>query len=462
MSVRRRSNWSPRGPVYWSSIRRSPGALFRSARDAAGAIRNVIGAYRNSPYLYGPFGTTLPPRPMRARRTAVSTPGGTVRFARKIGAAMSKSAGFVKKGKSKKKYMKKKLVKYAVQGCNKTIESSKVLTGQDTVWVGHGTFVRDNILRQAVVALFYKMFSEMDMIRNSIDVTQLITGTGTASTITVAYRLNPQTNAGSEVYTAPVGGTSLALLADWFLNAARPWMDNFATNYEAQFTELIFTDVTVRKTFLLDSCTIQIFVKSALKMQNRSQSATAANANDEEAVDNVPVYGKSYSGKGTTLRAKAQYGATGQDLDLNIDRQFGVTIGSESLYGRKEPPQPKDFVNVSHCGKIRMDPGEIKTSVLQDKFAMNFSSLFRACAYSQNPSVPAVNTTFTLSTPRLRNLGKFRVFCVEKMISINQNSSPNTAPAISIAFENNVEISATVKFHKRKGGVIKEFAKYDI
>lgn len=371
-----------------------------------------------------------------------------------IGAHASKSSGFFKKGTSMKKYRKKPLMKYSVAGTNRTVEAAKIQTGTNAVWIGHATFARDNILRQAVLAIFYKFFVDQQLIRDATLISDAIASIPATSTITIYYRTSVSVSSTSAVFTAGAS-TSLQTIVDWFMDSARPWATSIGAGakevYDMEFLEIVFAVGTITKNMLLTDTLVNIYVKSSLKMQNRTKAAVGGASEDPDDsgnIDNVPLYGKSYSGNGTGLLTKLPYYG-----EIFSDRQFGVITGSEVVRG--EPPQPRDFTNVKYCGKAHLEPGEIKTSILTSKFNMYFNTLFRACAPAVLPSAPAAST-FALQNHRRRDFGKYRVFCVEKMIDVG------AADLIQVAFENNMEISAKAKVIKRKVGVLKEFGRYDI
>lgn len=411
--------------------------------------------YKKSPVLYGPFGYKIGLRKNLTGnwRTKKRKATSRFRFGKPKGAPYSKSSGKLKKGSKVRKYKKKAVMKYATVGTNKTIESSKVQEGTNTVWVGHATFARDNIMRQAVVSILYKFFVDQQLIRDATFVNDAIASIPATSTLTVWYRTSTSASSASEVFTAGAS-TSLSTIADWWMNPGRAWATSIGGAakeiYDIEFLEIVFSIGTIVKTMLLTDTKIHVYVKSALKMQNRTKAAaTGDTADDADQIDNVPLYGKSYSGRGTGLLTKLPYYG-----ELFCDRQFGTIVGSETV--RSEPPQPRDFVNVKNCGKAHLDPGDIKTSVITSKFNMFFNTLVRHCAPGVAPSVPAPATTYLLQNFRRRDLGTYRVFCLEKMIDVGAGDN------IRVAFENNMEISCKATIIKRKVGVLKEFQRFEL
>lgn len=356
-----------------------------------------------------------------------------------LGALISHSGGRLKRGVKIRKYKKKKLMKYAVTGVNFTREASRVFSGADCLWIGHATCPQIQMLRVGWAALLKKIFNNQN-----IDIPTMqtqIQDFSTGATMNVFYRDSPAALSElSDVYTA-TGATTLHNLCDWAVNFSRPWWnkpDVIMTRIRIDLNSGVFVNVK------LADCRIRMFVKSALKIQNRTKSG-AENDENADDVDNVPVYGKSYTGRGNMLQLKVPtLGISG----LCADNAYGVINSSGSVSGN-EPRQPSDFNNIKYCGKIHLDPGFIKTSVLTYSMNRDFPTFYRMLQNSggdtgglrqgQNPTV----------------FGKFRVFAIEKMIDIENET------AINIAYEQNLEFSSTVSY-RRSQNLLKDFAKVTI
>lgn len=423
------------------------------ARAAGRAVRTAAVANRGSPYLYGPFGTTIGRRPMR-KPMVTSTPKGTKRTVARGGAALhSKSRGFLKKGLRKRRYMKKKVVKFSIGGTNRTIEASKIQTGTDAVWIGHGTYARESVLREGFIAMLYSIFLKAQFISEAMSVDTTIDGLPFGAGVNMTFSYQPSAGANSVNLNYSIAASNdrtLAAMWTWFSNAARPWNTQNTDLTQIQFNELRIADAS--RTYCYENLKLfklKIFVKSAMKIQNRTLAVagTGEDPADSGAVDAVPLYGKSYSGKGTALFSMTPYNPnTGAASDLITDQTYGVVVGSESLSGRSEPLQPSEFRNAKSSGKIHLDPGEIKTSVLTSSYTLFFNTLLKDC-------LSVLTATNTLTNLQYRNRGKFRVFALEKMINVTGDN------AISVAFEVNQEISCKAIRVKANPGVIKSFTK---
>lgn len=431
--------------------------LDMSRRVAKGITTYAKKGYSRSPS--GPFQTG--PLPMRAERKKFSiTPMEEKKKYR--GARSSVTKGFLKKGTRKRKYMKGKMVKTMLSGCNRTLEAGKVQTGVDCVWVGHHTFPARALLRQAWMAVLYKYFSKFGFVAPGWNETTVLRGletlgAGTGWQLVINYKLNAGAAQASEVFVAT--GKSLLDAVDWATDVARGW-NLVLDSQDIEFLEIYVLENTTGATATnrfpdnLRLYNVNILVKSSMKLQNRSKAAasTADGQDNIDQVDNVPVFGKSYSGFGNGMYAKKPYTpTTGLTSDLVGDRDWSVILGSELTNDRKEPPQPVEFRNVAFCGKVHLDPSVIKTSVLSSTYKSNFSVFFRKCQLLSALSTPP---GAALVATRLKAYGRYRVFALEKMIDTGASET------ISIAFESNTEISAKATVSRPKApGVVKSFVK---
>lgn len=341
-----------------------------------------------------------------------------------------------------KSWRNKKLVKYAVKGTNLTTEGYGVINAVDCMWLGHATCASNQVLRQAIKTIF-QYFIRLDGI-NPQDSDQLVMSPG--DNIIVEYQVDAGAPLATDVYVVPVGGTTMNLFATWFLENTRPWYNNPQVLFSAMYTSSTTSNSQIR--IRLNDIKCYLHVKSALKIQNRSFLTTGNIEADD--IDNIPIYGKSYDGKGNTLRPKKHYAnqTIGTPIILTADHKYGVIANAaiDAANHMKEPPQGRDFINVKKQGKAHLEPGQIKTSVLSDTFSMLFNTLWYSCQ-------PDFNALARVA--RFRYVGSFRVFALEKMIETT------TAGTLSAAYEVNNEISCTVK-QKNRAVVVKEFVKAQV
>lgn len=376
----------------------------------------------------------------------MSTPGGKNKLrVSQTGAMASKSAGFF--GKGTRKYKRKALVKYSKNnGVNHTIESNNTATGVDTVWIGHHTFPYISLYKQAVKVVFKALLARagVQVISSTNSFPELFAG----AVIRVEYRVTPQANIQTADYTFGAGAATMDDFVTWFLGNTRPW----SAQPDTQFVRMEFLGAATPQKptadVVLSNFLVKIAVKSTLKLQNRSKNQLGAlpDGNDQtEESDVVPLYGKSYYASGTELKTRKTFiGDTTSSNAVVGEMYAGCVFGVETDNSMKEPPQGySEFSNVKKVGKAHLDPGQIKTSVLQDTYTMYFNTF--QFIYGNDPLTNA-------AIRRWRTRGHLRVFCLEKMINTNENFG------IVVAYENNTEISCSGK-EKRVYCTVKSFEK---
>lgn len=359
-----------------------------------------------------------------------TTPMGTRRILRRQGGAIaSKSRGFLSKGS--KKWRKRKQVKYNKKDSfSQTYEFGKVVAGVDAVWVGHATWSRQALLKLAGENILGKIVRAAGFGDGMVGEGASIYGVQPGDIIQIGYQLTTDGVTQITGYTVPGGGISFGLFASWFIDPARPWNSNQSNDQFVFLFGSLLRSGSNWGVINLKDMKLCVFVKSSFKIQNRSKAAGGSPDAQEstEVVDNVPLYGKSYSGKGSMLESKM---FDFNPNDLVADTTYAIIEGSEAIPGRKEPPQANEFRNVTSQGKIHLDPAEIKTSVLTCTHHMYLNQLVWQCVVPTNSK--SIATRY----------GKFRVFALEKMIDVGATEN------ISVAIEHNLDVfmSSTIEPH---------------
>lgn len=185
----------------------------------------------------------------------------------------------------------------------------------------------------------------------------------------------------------------------------------------------------------LEGTYLKIYVKSDLKIQNRTVGS-AGDVNEDD-ITNAPIYGKSYFGVGVGPRLRA----SDQQRALTANTMTGIsTLGSNSsgVSGLLEPLDYQYFTNVSKIGKVHLDPGHIKTSVLTKTLNILFGNFLNII----NPQVPDSTGSDNTKSYVNKKLAVYRMFALEKMI--DSNATENTT-VVAVGYEHNVRISANVK-----------------
>ena len=129
-------------------------------------------------------------------------------------------------------------------------------------------------------------------------------------------------------------------------------------------------------------------------------------------------------GNGTTWTSFENYVGLGT-LFANVTNGVISMDGASDL---REPMLLQDMTNASKGGKIHLDPGWIKTSVLHDRFSIGLNSLFNKYPFVE----PGTSTRY--------KVGKFRIMALEKMIETNAASTPN----IAVGYEHNIRVAVGI------------------
>lgn len=199
----------------------------------------------------------------------------------------------------------------------------------------------------------------------------------------------------------------------------------------------------------LTTAKFEVEIKSALKIQNRT--INSAGNDQEDDVDNVPLTGYLYELKGNNMWNRTfksglkgiGTGATASN-DTVLYETFiksgpfyspgadGVAVQyapTAAPFARpSEPPKPYELYNCMKSSKIRLNPGAIQTSVLNQKYKLDFTYLIKLLLEDFNCSVDLTQAY----NPRK---GLCRVFHLEKVIGSDVSS-------VSIGVENQFDLWA--------------------
>lgn len=334
---------------------------------------------------------------------------------RRLGATHSRSKGFLKLRRQAKK--KKLKGASAAKGIHGTLEHGAVLTALDAIYAGHCTAPRDVIMRIAFQAALKQLAKTMGI--RIIDLDDSVTAgpyfLGTNDEFKFEYYSSAESTT-TTVITHIVGiGNTWRQIAQTFANIV------FATPEQSQIipSYLRFTNSTSE----YQPCRLELKytyfmfdMKSSMKLQNRT--INAAGENEADDVDNVPIYGKSIGGSGTGCQALFPNSSSPGQIVCDL---ANGTIDKTSLSNNlKEPLSGFFFPKSTKQGKVRLDPGEIRTNVLRYKKNVTLQTLFKAFAYSG-------------STKVIAPFGNFVFFQLEKMID------SGSALNIILAYETNLE-----------------------
>jgi len=363
-----------------------------------------------------------------ANRRATSTKAKAVKVQSKSGSSgPGRSAGFLTTRKVKK--TKKSLMNR--RGVDLTMETGGSTTSKACTYIGHATAPIIQLRNTAVTALMKELF-----LRAGADVTSLTDPLEVQNTDKVIVRFGFHTGSGlnSDTYSMSAGDSIISVVA-WFTSPLRGWnLDNSDADqrefYSVQFLPSDNLDYKLRPTLMMmKQCKVHFIARSALKMQNRTVQTEGDN--EFTNVDNVPLYGKTYEGNGTgTIYLKTP--PTGGPRPVFYANKENSVILSDNGDGCPlEPPETSQFDVVRREGKIKLDPGEIKTSILSWKKSMKFNDFW--------------NMVYPLSgqNTAVKPIGTYRLFAIEKMIHFTADVNDT---AIKTVYEINYDLSCKFTF----------------
>lgn len=345
---------------------------------------------------------------------------------------------YKKKKMYKRKYTKKTSYKTKFRGfplVHVCIERGEILTINATSqlqYLGHHSTPRSLMYRAVWLAAFHKLMQKASVAPRTATSQYIFSAT---TQIGVGYRKGlvsasaPYGPFGylQENWTPGAGNRTAEEFAIWAMQPARPWNSSVEIS---EFCRLVTADSSfsgaIRPNVEIDLTALRINyeAKSSLKMQNRSKTGTSTEA---DVVDDVPLYGKLYRGYGT--------GPTHDDhtiaTNFHADDTFGV-IKQVGISDLLEPAPANQFQNVVAAGKIGLNAGQIKTSILTDKRSFLFNTLIQHIRGNSGEIYTGTFTAYTsasLLKYRLDfKLGRYELAGLEKVMDVD--STP-----IVIAYE---------------------------
>lgn len=359
----------------------------------------------------------------RAKRsnTSKSTQTKVVKVPARARITTGYSGGRFKRAKRVKR--NGKMAKMTRNGVQYTFEYGEVLTTTTQFQaIGHCNLpavkAHANLWRLVLKKLLFKAGVQLEGF-------DIVLPLAVGDTIVLTYQIEDDGALLTETYTF-ASGNNLESLTGFFASDARGY---YGSNTSAplfkdmQYLPVAF-NATTRPAFIkLKDAMLDIYSKSSLKIQNRSiQDA----GDDEQSVDNVPLYGKSYegTGNGTTWTRSSSTPA----VQFHANSSTGVikqtaTALSFGFSNLGEPPSPVELQGAIKSGKVRIEPGTIKTSVLESNYAVSFQRFMDQTWYIDLPVASNVRC----------HIGKYRFMCLEKILDAE------TGKSITLAIEHNLK-----------------------
>lgn len=326
-------------------------------------------------------------------------------------------------------------------------EFSNLVTSSNCVTVGHNSFVYNSAHKTFWFALTKQLFEHIGIC--PVNQTSILVGSAAGDVFNFVYRNSQSSSVGpvpadlspaSASFTATAAYSwetiAVGLYVNWSNNAsAAGYRDR-----EALWIEFIPAAGSKLKLVRINltNTKVTIHAKASLKIQNRSKAPGAEENISGDNVGRVPLYGKQYYGYGSgTSVTDGQFQSSVSLKPFVGARDSGVIAISTTVDGMQEPLPAQCFPKVRRSGKMMAGPGVIKTSVLSDTVTKTVTDWINYFTTMPNDIGAA---EFNQFLPKTNNVGKFRFYMLEKMLSITAQGEPQ----IEVAYEHNYIIAGKV------------------
>jgi len=356
---------------------------------------------------------------------------------KKYGSSSGHKVGrFAKPKRKLNKSMAKKNV-FQRKGHLKTEELYGTVQDPNIVYIGHTTFARETLAEVIAISILRKLFEKAGLANVIWDnAPGLTTLTTTSPTGTYEIQFTRQIVAGTTTETNPItAGRSIKQIASDCnlkrdINLAMQGDDgsNRGDFVEISLFLVSFDGVrTLVANMSFKDMKLHVAMETKIKIQNRTKGADAGDIY-ADAVDNQPLQGYLYQCRGVPYNQVRTQSFEAISLATGIVKGIGASLAA----GYLDPPNPKTFKNCTMSSKILLQPGDIKSGYISDKWAGNFNYLIGTKLRTRDK-----DTTNVKSVP-----GKSQLYALEEVI--------NTGPTnpIQIQFEVERMIGSYVTFKK--------------
>jgi len=278
----------------------------------------------------------------------------------------SKFSGKIRKSR---RVRKTSIQRLAVNGVTYNVETQNTVNDLNCVYVAHTTSNYQQFAKYFCYALLKEIVR-----RKGIDINNWADqpiGFAVADQMTLAYQANPTVNFSTINYPLVA-----ADVVSYETVANAIWINIFFSAVETG----LFTSRSIMRDFAWQPVGDRIFKfafsggyinihsKSALKMQNRTVTDPADF--DSNDVNAMPIIGRSYDAKGSSIYPKDISSSTPPN------RVTGVSSFAATENSMREPPQPYFFSGVRGSSKVKILPGGIKTSLLTHSFNISINNFW--------------------------------------------------------------------------------------
>lgn len=262
-----------------------------------------------------------------------------------------------------------------------------------------------------------------------------------AYVVAVSYTLFNEGAAKAEFTTTTINKSFETIAADLESQWITLWTTSGNKNSFMHTAELRYsTGATGANVAYIDlrGISVEVYAKSDLKVQNRTLASGADEDNNSTSnVGNQPLYGKSYSGKGTGMMTKFESAGNVTQLNVSTGTNFAGSLAYSPAAGEGkyfgEPPLPTLFSPKPKFSNASLLPGQIKTSSLTAKMVIRQKELWNTLLYTDGGLGVAQKGT--------DQYGKYHIMALEKTMCV---SATDTSPFIG--YELNQRMG--IKFNK--------------
>lgn len=326
------------------------------------------------------------------------------------------------------------IMKKGVQVCS---EQSSIETAQEALYLGHACCPSEVAKRCFWRALVKMILARSQKLNPQWDGVPADVAVG--DTWNVEYRDTRETDSSGDLIQYTVTYTA-GLTQEGIANI-------LYTHFRTAEQDFTFNRILYRPlgahvggiSIPLTKATVTVDVLSTMKFQN--QSVTLAEDDTADEVNNVPLIGKTYHGKGTGTRYvvdERAAGATGS-FPFYCDSKFGVILRKGDINALAEPPSAKLFENVQKSGKLHIGPGDIQTSVIKYRKSLPLAN-FIAIVFDGRNDTAAGSGRF-----KMKYLGEFKFYGFEKQIDAVAPTAENN---IRVAYEHDLKFACMITPHK--------------
>lgn len=316
--------------------------------------------------------------------------------------------------------------KCAREGFVSVRETGDVVTDStnQVVYVAHSTMPQRLVAFTVWKSIIKKLFMHAGItIKN--DSALLVPNQYYDSTIRLTYKLKDGGIENTLSVTVTAASSTLDSVATSFYTQFNTWAgtsslpsEYLRLSYYVQFGTLADAPM-LQSSIDLTGVRVAVHSKSILKVQNRTINSTGNDTSED--VDNVPLHGKFFEFRtnSTVYRDYSTPAAAGGQGVATHPTTGVLPALSPQTTGTKmydKIPLVSQFVGCRKTGTSKLDPGEIRSSILVDKEYLTFHKLMFVLYGKSNSTTNGIEQFW---------IGKTRMFGYEKYINAVAMSATN-------------------------------------